>query len=270
MAAMDPNPVPVDRPTSRSGRESVAAWAEILTLLAVASFFAFSFFAGRVKNFLASYYVWLSIAAAIALFAMCIFRTIAHFRGYVSGDLEEKQSAWQVPLSVCVVILIVPIVLALRVNPTGFTSEGRRKRTVSATLDPELNKAFQWVLGRAGGGASASGGAKLPKKPTILDVITAVGNGHEDAVKGKFITVIGQCELPDGPESARFDIYRLVVTCCIADATAVSLEVSRRAAGQLENGGWVRVEGILEFDDGAPVIRATKTAQIPEPSEPFL
>ena len=271
---MNTNEQPVDSaPRRKPGR--IAPWAEIITILLVAVFLAVSFFTGRVKYFVASYYVWLPIVAAVALLGMVIARLRAHLQGYVSGELEE-QSAWQIPLSLCVIVLILPMVLGVVIAPTRYSSEGMRKRRVSGPArDVPLEQAVKWVMGaKAAGKAGAGGGVSLPKNPTILDVLNAAGEGNAKALEGTFVTVMGQCDLPNGAKSERFDIYRLVVTCCIADATAVAVEVARRPTVALEAGGWVRVEGIIKFDSkidpSIPVIHATVTTKVPEPSEPYL
>ena len=253
----------------------IAPWAEIITILLVAVFFAVSFFTGRVKPFLAPRYVWLPGMAAVALLGMAAARLRAHFRGGVTCCESEEHSAWRVPRSACVIILILPMVLGVIVAPTRYSSEGMRKRRVSGPArDVPLEQAVKWVMGGTAAGKTGSGGASLPENPTVLDVLTAAGEGDAKALEGTFVTVIGQCDLPDGARSERFDIYRLVVTCCIADATAVAVEVARRPTVDLEAGGWVRVEGIIKFDSkidpSIPVIHATVTTNVPEPSEPYL
>jgi uncharacterized repeat protein (TIGR03943 family) len=270
-----------DRPTAektdtRTPRQRAAAWAEIVTIFLLAAFFAYSFFTGRVRYFVASYYIWLSLGAAVALTLMGVVRVMAHFRGYVSGELEEA-SAWSVPLSACVAVLIIPVVLALVVDPTRYSSEGVRKRMVRATgLDPQFQQALTWIQGQGPAGArGGSAATSLPENPSILDVLTVLQNGDRKAVEGKFVTLVGQADLPDGDKSKRFQIYRLVVTCCIADATAVSVDVARTDQVALESGGWVRVQGIIKFDSktdaSQPVVHVTgEAARIPEPSEPYL
>lgn len=259
----------------RSVRRRIDAWAEVITILALATFFAFSFFT-RVHLFVAPMYIWLSAAAAVALFAMGAARLLAHFQGYVSGEMEE-QSAWQVPVSACVVILILPVVLAVAVNPRGYSQEGLRKRRVTAPpRHAQLAESIDWVLGaKAADKQAATASVSLPENPTILDVLRAVNDGNREAVEGRFVSVMGQCDLLNGPNSKRFDLYRLVVTCCIADATAVSVEIARKKAeAELEPGSWIRVEGVIRFDSkvdpSMPVVHATETSKIPEPLEPYL
>lgn len=272
---MDPNDNKLTRrrPLTAAGR--LGAWMEIGTLLAVASFFAYSFLAVGMQRFLAPYYIWLTPAAAVALYAMGIARLRAHLQGYVAGELEEA-SAWQVPVSACMVVLITPIVFALWQQPTELSREGRKKRERRMIMpDAQLDRAVDWILGRTTGEKEVAGESfSLPAEPTILEVLEAVRDGHGPALQGQFVSVLGQCDLPQGPQSPRFDLYRLVVTCCIADSTAVSLEITRPRGVRLESGGWVRIDGIIKFDGqldpSLPVIHATNADKIPEPSEPYL
>ena len=259
-------------------RNNVGAWMEIVTLLAVASFLAYSYFAGKLGGFVAPCYIWLSPAAAVVLFAMCIVRCHAHFGGYVSGELDEEPSAWQVPLSACVIVLLAPVVLGLVVNPQRLSPEGARKREIKRPpYDTEFEDAYKWVLGLKTAKTEegdAGSTVTLPKDPSVLDLITAATEDGPRALEGQFVTVLGQCDLPTGPDSQRFSLYRLVITCCIADATAVSVEVSRKPSKKLEPGGWIRAGGILKFDNpmdpSLPVVHAKTIAPVPEPSEPYL
>ena len=83
-----------------------------------------------------------------------------------------------------------------------------------------------------------------------------------------------RCDLPAGESSRRFEIYRLLVTCCVADASAVSVEVARNDDVRLESGGWVRIGGVLKFDNpidpAMPVVHAATISKVSEPSEPYL
>jgi uncharacterized repeat protein (TIGR03943 family) len=114
----------------------------------------------------------------------------------------------------------------------------------------------------------------LPARPTVLDILRAANRSDPASLEGRFVEIVGQCDvvgdLPDG----RFDVYRLVVTCCVADASAVSLEVAPPVGVRIESGSWVRVAGLLKFDGSydpsMPVLHATKMSRIPAPSEPYL
>lgn len=263
---------------SRPLSEHLTALAEVGTLLVIATFLAYSYFADIVRHFVTPNYIWFSLATSIALFAMAIARLRAHCHGYVSGELEE-QSAWKVPLSACVVVLILPVGLALCVQPKSYSSEGFAKRRETRPLpNADLAQAFHWVSGMETAEEEDSIAiVLLPEQPTILDLLGVVRDGRAKTLEQQkpFVSLIGQCVLSHGDGDRRFDLYRLVVTCCIADALAVSVEVARPTTDDpLEAEGWVRVEGIVKFDSkidpSQPVIHATTITRIPEPREPYL
>jgi uncharacterized membrane protein YcgQ (UPF0703/DUF1980 family) len=114
----------------------------------------------------------------------------------------------------------------------------------------------------------------LPAQPTLLDLETAVQNGQRDALRGAFVTVIGRAQLWSPGRSDRFDMVRLVITCCVADARGTSAEVLGVPGLKVGDGEWLRVSGTLQFDSDAdpnlPVIKAASIQKIPEPQSPYL
>ena len=269
----------MDKAQAPAGR--IAAWVQMLPVLLVALFLAFSFLfdaqgrlriPGRVRFFVASYYVWLSPAAAVALLAMCAARLRAHLVGYVSGEADEEAKAWQVPWAACVVIVLIPIAMVLVVNPTGYTAAGLRKRWIERPpRDAAFDAAVDWVLGLKTPPRRA---LAMPQNPTVLDLVNAAYEGQQEALDGRLITLFGQCDPPYGPDSECFDLYRLVVTCCVADATSVSVEIVRKPGVRLEAGKWVEVAGTVQFgkgtDSSVPMVHAKTVRNIPEPLEPYL
>ena len=256
------------------GHPRAAAWVEGLAIALVAGFFAMSFFTGRVRRFVAPSYVWLSVAGAGLLAAMAIARLLGA-RSAACPSCAGEHGTWRLPSWVCVLVLLVPIGLVLAVHPTRYSPEGLRKRQAAPPPhDRKLAGAMGWIFGGEPAAPGREGPGVLPPNPSIPDVIALAYDGRREALEGKFVTVIGQCYLPDGPASRRFSLYRLVVTCCIADATSTPLDVARRDEAPLESGGWVRVQGILRFDSNAdasvPVLHATMVSRIAEPAEPYL
>jgi len=61
----------------------------------------------------------------------------------------------------------------------------------------------------------------------VLELLDAVDELGEAALEGKFVSIVGQCDLSGDPEGKRFDLYRLQVVCCVADATSLGVEVAR-------------------------------------------
>ncbi|MBM4047419.1 MAG: TIGR03943 family protein, partial [Planctomycetes bacterium] len=248
---------------AESALRRIPAYIEPATLVCLAAFLAFSFFSGRLRFFVASYYTWMAVAAAVALGAMWLARRRApHVEACCAGEHSHES----IPRPVCGVVLLVPVAIVLAVNPTQFSSEGLRKRKPPAVArDLELEAAIHWVLGLKPTAAPVAR-ATLPKEPTLVELLKAVDESSPKAVEGQFVTVVGQCDLPQG-SAERFELYRLVVTCCIADARAATVEVAAPAAAKIEQGSWIRVSGLIRFDypgdPTMPVIHAVTVVSIP-------
>ncbi len=254
----------------------IGDWLVVFMLFVLTLFLAYSYFDGRVNVAVKASYVWMTPATAVLLLLMTLscLRNLFSSQG-ASCHCHGETPRWGRRL-LCVAILLTPIAFSLTVNPRGLSMEGSRKRrTPAPALNADFHRAVAWVLGEAVGSENPDGAdASLPPQPTVLDVFAAAGNGGAAGLEGQFVTLEGQCDSYGGPDAERFDLYRLVVTCCIADASSVALEVARPPSIQLESGAWIRAAGILKFDSQAgsnvPVLHATIISRIPEPSSPYL
>lgn len=254
-----------------SGRRPLVVM-EVISLLSLAAFLIFSATSGRLRFFLAPGFVWLPPAAAVLLLAMSAARWRAGAAACECGDDHSGPAAMR---WLYAVVLVVPLVFALAVSPHQFSTEGVRKRTApAATRDAALEQAVNWVLGLkpAQSKRSASPG-ELPPEPTVAELMRALEGDGGRALSGKFVTVIGQCGADNATTGGRFELYRLVVTCCIADATAVSVEVAGLPTVTVEPGQWLRIGGVIAIEgDASPqaVLRAATISKIPTPPNPYL
>lgn len=260
----------------------LAHWIKLAALFVTAAFLAFAHFADWVRDYLATQYLWLPPAGAVALTLMALARLTASptgADGCCDGDCSAGTDSSRkavVTASISLAILVLPIALALAVQPNEFSSEGMRKRRLpTPRRDMQLDRAVDWILGLADSTDTTEVRADtLPQEPTLLELLKTAAAADPKALDGKFITIVGRCDLPDGERSRRFEVYRLLVTCCVADSSAVSVEVSRNDDVRLEPGGWVRVGGILKFDNpidpATPVVHAATISKVSEPSEPYL
>ena len=182
----------------------------------------------------------------------------------------------RIPLAACVAAILAGVGGALAVNPQQYSAAGVHKRLAGVQArDRELENATAWILGnRTAEQPDPPITAAGPKNPTVLDLLQSAAAGPRGALEGHFVTVVGQCILRDSPRGRRFDIYRLIVTCCVADATAVSVEIARNTGEALDAGGWVSVGGMVQFDSQddptLPVIHAATVTKIAEPPRPVL
>jgi uncharacterized repeat protein (TIGR03943 family) len=257
-------------PAGRSAR----LWIEILTLAAVAGYLLFSYFSGRAGFFVAAAYVWMAPAAAALILAMAAARFLS-----ASGDNScgcEEDHRGRIPLWLCAATILASVAMAVVVDPKAYSMDQMRKRRAPVLArDTELEDALAWILGQKPAPADQDAAQRtLPQNPTILQLIQHATLSDRSKLEGQYVTVVGQCDLRDGPAGSRFDIYRLVVTCCVADAQAVAVEVARTGSESLDDRGWVSIGGVLRFDSqidpSMPVIHAATITKISPPTAPYL
>lgn len=248
------------------------AWAEISALLVLAAFLGYAWMTGRVQAALAPGYAWLPPSAAGLLAGMALARLLSlrHGSGCDCQPSSSRVVRWGLTAA-----LVAPVAMGLAIDPRQFSAEGVRRRAAPAVHDGQLQRAIAWVLAPAGRTtAVAAPDAQLPAEPTVLDLARAADVGQAAAWTGRFVSVIGQCDLGSEADGRRFGLYRFVVTCCIADAQLVAVEVAAPPDVRLEPRQWVRVEGVirLESDEagGQPVIHAAAISKIPPPQAPYL
>ncbi len=111
----------------------------------------------------------------------------------------------------------------------------------------------------------------LPPNPTVLDVWNLVQSGRAGELDGVFTSLIGQCQTWS---AERFMLSRLVVTCCIADAATVTVEVVPPPGASVEDGAWVSVSGVFKLDaqsdPNSVALHAVSMNRIQEPADPYL
>lgn len=254
----------------------VLALSEVAALVVLATFLVATAWTGRVRLFVAASYVWLPPAAGVLLLAMAVARLV-RLRPGCAGDAcadahKPPTSARRVLYAL---VLLLPVGLALAINPQQFSADGvRKRRAPSAARDVALEQAVAWILGRPQAPPAGTAPVLLPAEPTVRDLLALAEQGQQPDLAGRFVTLVGQCSPRDSGAGRRFDLYRLLVTCCIADAQALSIEVVSPAGTLLEDGQWIRVGGVVRFDSPSgpalPVLHAAKIEKIPLPPRPYL
>ena len=266
-----------DRPhEAHAGGGRALAVIEVIALFLLAAFLIFSAASGQLRFFLAPGFVWLPPTAAVLLLAMSAARFCALRAGGAACGCEDDHSNPATMRWFYAIVIVVPLLFALILNPHQFSTEGVRKRTAPpATRDAALERAMNWALGLKPAPSKAGApSSELPSEPTVAELVRALENDDGHALAGKFVTVIGQSGADNAMTGGRFELYRLVVTCCIADATAVSIEVAGLPTVTVEPGQWLRISGVIGFDGGGAsprgVLRAATISKIPTPANPYL
>ena len=258
----------------RAGGERTLAIIEVIVLLLLATFLVCSAATGRLRFFLAPGFVWLPPAGGMLLLGMSAARLLSVRAGGGVCECGDEHSGSIAMRWVYAMAIMVPLVFALAVNPRQFSSAGMQKRRApAAARDAALERAMNWALGPKPAPSKTGAPAdELPAEPTAAELIRALEAENGRALAGRFVTVIGQSGADNTTTGGRFELYRLVVTCCIADATAVSIEVAGLPTVTVEPGQWLRISGVIRFDGGATAasLHAASISKIPVPSNPYL
>jgi uncharacterized membrane protein YcgQ (UPF0703/DUF1980 family) len=111
----------------------------------------------------------------------------------------------------------------------------------------------------------------------VIDLLYAVQMpSYREDFEGKPIQMIGQfVPLTTGnPKGDRFQLIRLFITCCAADAKPVGVTVQYDKPLKASEMGWVKVLGTatfpLEGGRRTAVLVASQVDSCPAPDEPFV
>ena len=161
-------------------------------------------------------------------------------------------------------LVLLPMLLGVLIppQPLGTTALSNR----------ELNAVPQAALTLSAGSIRQ---ASEQREPTLLDWVLTLGE-HPDpeAVAGQSVEVIGFVYRREDLPSGTWMVSRFVVTCCVADATAIGLIVRAPDAASPSNDQWVHVQGHFAAEtiqgERLPVIIAETLTLIEPPAQPYL
>lgn len=108
-----------------------------------------------------------------------------------------------------------------------------------------------------------------------IDLLFAAG---EQALRDEFdnqrVVVTGQFVPPTGSDAGQFDLVRMFMVCCAADARPVGIKVGVPQSPDLPRMGWIRVTGTARFLEVSgvlqPRVEAEKIEEVPAPRETVL
>lgn len=232
-------------------------------LMAALGFFLLErFWAGRLTIYINRRFTWLVLAAAFGLFAMAL-TTFNHRppvwveeEGLLTPGMAPKNAKWRL------LIFAIPLVLGVLIPAAPLGASAAENRGVSAAAPLS-----------AGGDAPATLTLD-PADRTLLEWLWAFDAAEDpDTLIGEPIDVEGfifiNSELPEG----YLMVGRFVVTCCVADATAIGIAVLPPAGMDVPN-GWVRVQGEITTaafnEEEALLILADAITSAEEPNQPYL
>jgi uncharacterized repeat protein (TIGR03943 family) len=236
----------------------------LMTWGVVLSYFSFS---GRVAAYLhPAFHPGLAISGIVLIFlAAAVF--------FVCPSPKTFPPRLLVPSFV----LTVPLLFATAVSPGKFGSAAFLNRGLveNAGQLPSAQPSLRPADGAADEGAGLPKNEKGQIKASTVDLLYAAGEPmmRED-FENKEVEVVGQF-LPartGNPNGDRFQLVRMFVMCCAADARPVSVSVQSREASFPEM-TWLKISGKVTFplESGkrAVLIVADSVQQTSSPEAPF-
>lgn len=228
------------------------------------------FFSGQLLVYIHQRYVWLVLPSAVSILTLAyiLFNRRPLHRSEESGFLIEKEAPanahWRL------LLMLIPLVLGVVVPISPLDAEAAASRQVRQSLtfssDPNLS---EMVL------------ALDPGTRSILEWLWAFDAAEDKAqLEGQPVNLEGFVIFDENLPEGQFLISRFVITCCVADATAIGLAVEPKDADTLitdtlkDTGGWVEVTGSMHITrrQGEPslLVKADQIRLIERPEQPYL
>ena len=253
---MSTAPVELARPLHQDSKRPPVGWdrGRLLgagVLGAWASLFWFLQLSGRLDLYLSTRTAWIVPTGAVILSVGAVGAAISAHRRVRTTTLTRR--TW-----VTAAVVIAPIVLMTAVPPAtlgSFSSSrkaqfsGRGLSTYWGRFDADSEITFFFVA------ASKfwDGGADL------------LGRRAGDEA-----TFVGFAERSDSTPPDELVLTRFVVTCCVADATPISIRVVNVTPGSVDADSWVEVTGQVFPVGRDVVVVADSIAPAPTPDRPYI
>lgn len=260
-----------------------------LTLALWGTAFLYFFFSGRIASYLHPIFHLPVVLSGIIL--LCLAAILFAFPTpdeSCSPDCSTLHPKPQKTHFLVWLILTLPLCIATISSPSQFTSSTILNRGIvdSADLLPTKKKpsssqgmpVFPWLNDPSMDAASYL--AQTPEGLIRAETIDLLFAAQEPQLRPDFenkqIEIIGQY-LPEKTPLApadRFQLLRLFVMCCAADARPIGVSVQGKIPEPLPEMAWIKVKGIATFPKINariyPVIQASSIEPCPPPQETFL
>lgn len=180
-------------------------------------------------------------------------------------------------------VLLFPVAVLLSGNADRFTATTVANRGVVQDLTklPSANAAA--VMGIPSSPAPlanpgvSSGKTSGPMPIQVIDMLYAIQMpSYREEFEGKEVEMVGQfVPMTTGnPKGDRFQVIRMFITCCAADAKPMGVTVHGDTLPHVSEMQWVRVTGKptfpMEGGKRTAILEATKVEPCEAPSDPFV
>lgn len=187
-------------------------------------------------------------------------------------------------------VLLLPVTAATVLSPSEFGEAAVRNRGVITDISDVPSASVNFTEGLedlpAGESPAAVSGEEGVEyfirgsdgaiKLEALDLLFAAEErSYREQFENQKVSVTGQYVPPaDGKGGTGFDLVRMFVICCAADARPLGVTVVANETVQLPRMGWVKITGTARFVEKngrlEPRLEAEKIEQVEAPRETFL
>lgn len=111
-----------------------------------------------------------------------------------------------------------------------------------------------------------------------LETIDLLFAAEEPVLREQFenqrVSIIGQYIPPRGEKTGGFDLVRMFVVCCAADARPLGIKITTPKLIEVPRMGWVKITGVAKFETNngrlEPRLEAESIEEVEAPRETFL
>lgn len=231
-------------------QQSFESMLKAVVLLGLAIYFAYIIVTGNVTNYINVRFGWLSYVAVVLFGALGVAVVISMRR----QSIEHRRIGLPI-----ILVVGLPLVLGTLIpsQPLGASAiNGQVSTSIAA-------------------GVNAQAISKDPLSRNVLDWARLFADNSLPATfDGEQASVIGFVyQEPDFAED-HFMVARFTMSCCVADASPIGIPVHWADAETLDQGVWVRINGIFEAgdfrDELTPILQAESVELVEQPEHPYL
>ena len=273
----------------------------LVTLLLWATTFLYFYLSGRIASYLhPQFHVYVVVAGAglLVLGALWWWASRETDAGCAEGgchhDGNEPRGGLTAGTILAFLVLLLPITAAAFISPSQFGEAmvmNRRVVTDVSQLPSAELPGGSWQDAPAwDDGADSADESRPEDQEEGVEYFTRTPDGaiqvetldllfaaEEPALREEFenqrVSIIGQYIPPRGGAEGGFDLVRMFVVCCAADARPLGIKVVGDPV-EVPRMGWVRITGVARFEDKGgtiePRLELEKIEEVEAPRESFL
>ena len=273
----------------------------LVTLLLWATTFLYFYLSGRIASYLhPQFHVYVVVAGAglLVLGALWWWASRETDAGCAEGgchhDGNEPRGGLTAGTILAFLVLLLPITAAAFISPSQFGAAmvmNRRVVTDVSQLPSAELPGGSWQDAPAwDDGVDSADESRPEDQEEGVEYFTRTPDGaiqvetldllfaaEEPALREEFenqrVSIIGQYIPPRGGAEGGFDLVRMFVVCCAADARPLGIKVVGDPV-EVPRMGWVRITGVARFEDKGgtiePRLELEKIEEVEAPRESFL